>query len=249
MRKHRSILTWILLLAIWAAAAVSTDNEILIPYPSATFQKICELLVSKTFYLSLAATVLRVLKGFLLSFACAFVFAVLSDTNKLFRDLLSPVQTLTKTIPNISYMIIAILWLGAEGAVSAVSFMVIFPIFLNGFLNELDSEPQNLKDVEMLYPETFFCQIRYKLIGMLKMTILQECRTAVSMGFKIGIMAEILGSVRSGIGRQMAFARSNLDMTSIFAWTIIVVILSVLADGLFNLAIRYIERREGIIHN
>ncbi|MCR1949102.1 hypothetical protein NSA25_14760, partial [Erysipelatoclostridium ramosum] len=37
---------------------------------------------------------------------------------------------------------------------------------------------------------------------------------------KVGVMAEIFVSSNQGIGKQLYFARAQIDMVSIFAWTI-----------------------------
>jgi NitT/TauT family transport system permease protein len=59
-------------------------------------------------------------------------------------------------------------------------------------------------------------------------------KTAAGLGLKVGIMAEILGQVRSGIGRSMNYARLNLDTAGIVAWTIVIILLSVGIDLLFS---------------
>ena len=64
--------------------------------------------------------------------------------------------------------------------------------------------------------------------------MLSTGKTAAGLGLKVGIMAEILGQVRSGIGRSMNYARLNLDTAGIVAWTIVIILLSVLIDGIFS---------------
>lgn len=240
----KSIIGWLILLVLWQIAAIIVNKDILVPYPLETLKRIGELLIDSKFYISVLATLYRVFKGFIISLLWALILAILADMSSIIKELLKPIQILTKTIPNISYMIMAILWLGAEGSVSAVSFMVLFPVFFNSFLDTLDQRSQDLIDASRIYYEPFFYKIKYQILPVLKISILQTSKTAVSMGFKVGIMAEIVASVMSGIGRQMNFARQNLDMTGIFAWTICVIIISLCFDLLFERYLTYIKRKE-----
>ncbi|MBR5207508.1 MAG: ABC transporter permease, partial [Erysipelotrichaceae bacterium] len=45
-------------------------------------------------------------------------------------------------------------------------------------------------------------------------------------GFKVCVMAEILGQVSAGIGRQMNIGRLNLDLASVFGWTLWLILIS-----------------------
>jgi NitT/TauT family transport system permease protein len=186
------------------------------------------------FYRAVASTVLRVFRGFILSMMAALITSVLAERFDSFRHLFAPIQIITRTIPNISYMILALIWLGSEGAVSAVSFMILFPVFYNAFMNCLGNEDPSLKDVDLLYPETFPVRLRTRILPILVLEILRTGKTAAGLGLKVGIMAEILGQVRTGIGRQMNFARLNLDTTGILAWTLVIILISLVSDRIFD---------------
>ena len=48
--------------------------------------------------------------------------------------------------------------------------------------------------------------------------------------FQVGVMAEIIGQVQLGIGRQLNIARFNMDMTAIFAWTLWIILLLLILE-------------------
>ncbi|MBQ9327880.1 MAG: ABC transporter permease subunit [Solobacterium sp.] len=232
--KKEHVFSTIGLLLLWQIAAMILHNDILIPYPLDTMNRVASFFVDGSFYQSVGSTLLRVLKGYLLSLLIALFMVILTERFITVKRLFSPIQLITKTIPNISYMVIALIWLGNEGAVSAVSFMILFPVFYNAFANTLDQQGRSLNEVELLYPETFWMRLRFKVLPQLVPEVLKTGKTAAGLGLKVGIMAEILGQVRSGIGRRMNYARLYLDTTSIFAWTIIIILLSLILDVLFD---------------
>lgn len=233
--KKEHVFSVAALLVLWEAAALIVANDILIPYPLETLSRTAGLFLSAGFYQAVGATLWRVLKGFLLSLLIALGISILSERFERFKRLVSPLIVITRTIPNISYIVIALIWLGAEGAVSAVSFMILFPVFTSAFTGILENEDKTVKEAMRMYPETFRYHLRYYVIPALIPEILRTGKTAAGLGLKVGIMAEILGQVRSGIGRSMNYARLNLDTAGIVAWTIVIIVISVLLDRIFEL--------------
>ena len=145
---------------------------------------------------------------------------------------MTPLLLITKTIPNISYIVMALIWLGAEGAVSAVSFMILFPVFANAFINRLSNVEQELKEAELLYPETFCVSPEVRILPDLIPEMIATGRTGCRARTESGYYGRDLGQVRSGIGRSMNYSRLNLDTAGIVAWTIVIIVLSVMTTGI-----------------
>ncbi len=237
MRKEK-IFTWIFLLLLWQLFAISVSNDILVPYPMDVLETLLDNLRKALFYESISATLIRVIKGFSISFLLAVILAILSNRFPKFRVLFEPIQVLTKSIPNISYIIITLVWFGSETSVSIIGFLVLFPIFYNNFIFSMDSEPQELKDIEQIYPESFVETVKSKTLPLLAPTMLSSSKIALGLGIKVSVMAEILGQVRIGIGKQLYFARINLDTASLFAWTIVIIVICFIIDGIFDQLIK-----------
>lgn len=243
MKKEHWIMISLLLI-LWEVAAVSVGNDILVPYPFEVVKKVGILCSTSRFYTTILNTVLRVLKGFMYSMVAAIIPAILADNNESFAQFFKPLQVILKTIPNVSYMILALIWLGAEGAVSAVSFMILFPVFFNSFMNALLQHKQEYGDVDTLYPETFFHKTMVRTLPLLVNEILYTGKTCASLGLKVGVMAEILGQVRIGIGKQLFLSKINLDTTSLLAWTLVIIGLSICFDRIFDALIAYRVKEE-----
>ncbi len=230
MLKREYLASFVVMLAVWGIAAAAVGNDILIPYPHAVFIRMASLLMNAGTWKTIGMTAARVLKGTTVSFLAALAAAVVSDVSGRADRLLAPFAVLANTIPNISYMIIALIWLGSEGAVSLVTFMILFPLFFNSFRNRLRSVPGELADVRSLYPESLLMRTVKVTLPRLVQEMILSARTGFSMGLKVGVMAETLGAVRIGIGRQMNYAKVNLDTTGLIAWTMIIILLSVMVD-------------------
>ncbi len=232
--KKEKVFTWLTLLLAWQLLAMSIQNEILIPYPIEVFSLSITNFSKLSFYTITATTLFRVLKGFFISFLSALLLSILSNQSSKFRMMFEPIQVLTKSIPNISYIIITLIWFGSEASVSIICFLVLFPIFYNNFLFAMDNESQELKDIEKIYPESFLEATKSKTLPMLIPTMLETSKITLGLGLKVSVMAEILGQVRVGIGKQLYLSRINLDTANLFFWTIVIIFICFIIDLVFD---------------
>lgn len=243
--KKEHLITCGVLLLLWQCAAMAVGNDILIPTVPQTLQYLFSLLGTGKFYSALWASIWRVFCGWGLSLIAALILSILCSLYPRFRLYTEPLQVLTRTIPNVSYIIIALIWLGSRGAVMLVSFLILFPIFMNGFMNRMDQESRECRDVEAVYPDTLGIRITKKILPMLADEIISTGKTAASMGFKVGVMAEILGSVPNGIGRSINYCRMDLNTAGILAWTIVLIILAGGIDTLFGKIKKKVKEEQG----
>lgn len=244
MKKEHWI-TCAALLILWQLGAMAAGNDILIPTVPETFGYLFGLLGTAKFYSALWASFFRIMCGWCLSLAAALILSILCSLYPRFRLYFEPLQILTRTIPNVSYIIIALIWLGSEGAVMLVSFLILFPIFMNGFMNRMDQVSRECRDVENIYPETVSFRIRKVILPMLAAEMISTGKTAASMGFKVGVMAEILGSVPNGIGRSINYCRMDLNTAGILAWTIVLIVIAGLLDTLFGKIEKKVKEEQG----
>ena len=75
-------------------------------------------------------------------------------------------------------------------------------------------------------------------IPLIKGYIISAIETCLPLSLKVGVMAEIFVSSSFGIGKQLYLARVQIDMVSIFAWTIWMIIIINTINYLTNLIIK-----------
>ena len=68
--------------------------------------------------------------------------------------------------------------------------------------------------------------------------LLSAFTTGVGLAWKSGVAAEVLCTPKRAIGTQMQYARSAIDTPALFAWTILVVALSLALEGLLYALLR-----------
>jgi NitT/TauT family transport system permease protein len=65
----------------------------------------------------------------------------------------------------------------------------------------------------------------------------------LGLGWKVSVASEILSTPRYSIGLHLLNAKSTLETAELFAWTIVVILLSFIFELMFKY---YIKKREDI---
>lgn len=242
--KKAYLVTCFILLILWQFLAITVNNDIIIPMPLAVITCFFSLFTTSKFYIAIFYTLKHVFSGFMVSLISSLIIAIIGYEYKTIKDLFEPVNIIAKTIPNISYIIICLIWFGSTKSVTIICFLILFPMFYSNFVFTLDNMDKDIKDVEILYHEKFRYKVFKHLLPYLTNNILATSKTCLSLGFKVGVMAEILGQVRYGIGKQLYVAKINLDMTQVFAWTIVIILICCLINILFDLLIHFYNKKE-----
>lgn len=235
MKRYRVLTSSLFLLLAWQLISAGMDNDFIMPYPMDVVKTMVAQLYSPDFYEAIMHTVLRSTIGFLLAFLIAFLCSYLSYQFTLFRDLFYPILLLTRSVPNISYTIIVLLWFGSDTSALIVSFLIIFPTIYSNLYSGFHHIAPSLKNVIRLYPEHPAYILRRVYLPSLQAAIQASISSGFSLAFKVGVMAEIVGQVQLGIGRQLNICRLNADMSGIFAWTGWIILILVCLDMFLHL--------------
>ena len=196
------------------------DNPVIFPSPWMVLAAMKEQLQTTIFYKSIFFTVTRVVFGIAMSFFFGARLAFWRFFYPKTRIWLDYLILLLRSIPNITLMILFLFWLGGEQSLFLVIFLVLFPVVYQACADELETIQTRWKDVLEIYPQPRRYLLRQVYIPLLKPALGSALISITSLGFKVGVMAEILSQVRGGIGRNMQIAKLNVDLASLLAWTI-----------------------------
>lgn len=229
-KNMRIFLSFIGMLLLWQCFAMLLENDILVPYPYDVLKVMLTQIMQPSFYSIILHTLMRTLLGFSIAFLVALLFAFLAYFYKIFEDIVYPIILLTRSVPNISYIIIVLFWFSSQMSVIVISFLILFPTMYATLLSGLRLFPKHLQDVMRIYPASRKQELRTIFIPYLRPHMFAASTAGISLAIKVGIMAEILGQVSLGIGRQLNICRANLDMAGVFAWTIWIILILYLID-------------------
>ena len=209
---------------VWWAAAKSVGSELLFPAPAAVFRVLWALVQSKEFYLVTGRSLLNVVTGILAAVALGVLLAGLCHRVRILRDLFLPLMTIIKATP-------------------VASFIVLLPVsYTHLTLPTMDRIDPGLSEVARVYRFSYPRRLRVLVLPSLRPYFLSACRTSLGLAWKAGIAAEILATPRGTIGRMIGDARLYLETEQMFAWTLTVILLSLLIEYGFVALFRRFDR-------
>lgn len=227
--KHKINLT-ILLLLIYQCLAVIVNQEVIIPYPIDVATRMVNMLTDISFYQTLFITLSHVAIVILISIVLAFLLAFLCYKKSIIEEYVSPVLSMIQAVPNVSFVIIVLVWTSSLMTVYIVLFLVIFPLLYNNNLAGFKSINNDLRDVIMLYHPPFYDKFINVYLPLIKPSFLSGLKSSISLGVKVSVMAEVLAGLPYGVGKAIMYCRNDFDMIGIFAWTLWLIIMILFID-------------------
>lgn len=222
-----SLCFWI---GLWWLLAALLDKPLLLPTPVATIRALWTLAGTGTFYAALLTSLLRIVLGILLALVCGVLLAVLTTNSNIAHALFSPVLTLFKATPVASVIFLLLLWVGRGGVPFVIAFMMALPIVWSNTSEGLVNTDKRLLEMARVFrvpARRVFFGIR---LPSLTPYFLAALRSAIALAWKAGIAAEVLCTPERSIGRAIYEGKLYLLTDELFAWTFVVIAISMLIE-------------------
>ena len=237
-RYIRTTLIVLIWLVIWQVLALVVNNSILLSGPVDTVKALIGLGSEVTFYISVGKTAGKILLGFLIGMCLGTVLSVLSYRFSIVKEFLSPFVSVIKSIPVVSFIIIALIWAGSSNVTIIVASVISFPIFYKNILEGLSVTDQKMLDMAKVFDMKTSKKIRYIYLPSLSSHIKSAISLAIGMAFRGGITAEVVGQPLRSIGNGLYRAKINLATSEMLAWTFTAVLTAFLIEKLISLIVK-----------
>ncbi len=228
----------LLALVLWQIAAVYIGSDILLVSPLQVASRLGELLKEQDFIEVLLFTLSRIAKGFLWGAATAIVLALLSGRFKILEILLWPYMLTIKSVPVASFIVVAFIWLTASELAVFISFLMVLPIVYTNLLDGIRSVDPKMLEMADLFKMPFHRRLRYIWLPAIKPFALSGFKLALGLAWKAGVAAELIGYPAGSIGEKLYYSKFFLETDTLFAWTVVIIILSVSFEKLVLLALK-----------
>ena len=238
LRKTIIILLW---LVIWQIAAVWTDNHILLVGPIEVLLSFVRNVMQEDFLRIVLYSLARIGLGFLFALLTGLVLGAISYRLPFMQELFSPVMAALKSIPVASFVVLLLIWFGSSKLSFFISFLIVFPnIYVNTIAGLKSADRKLLEMADVLGVDKmnrFFYIYRPAL-----MPYLDSC-LAISLGmsWKSGVAAEIIGLSDHSLGERLYMSKISLDTAGLFAWTLMIILISFLFEKLVLMLVKRFE--------
>lgn len=227
----KTILSLVVILTVWELLALVINDDFFLPGVFKTGKVLVNIVTSKTFFEVIFTAFRRVLSGLIVGIALGIIIAALCHKSDLVNAVLSPIISIMKATP--VACIIVLLWIRlnyTEIAIFVVVLMVMPIVWQNVYdgLKTVDPSLLEVTDVfELSKPE----RLKVLIIPSILTYLLPAIVTSVGLAWKAEVAAEIM--TNDNMGELIYdFKTVSFDTASIFAWTVVIVTLSIVFESL-----------------
>lgn len=237
-----AILFWLL---VWEIAARLIGKSVLLASPVEVVGRIFALLPEGDFWKSVFFTMGRVLLGFFLGTAVGIVFAAGAGRFPWLERLLAPLLSCIKSVPVASFTILALIWISSKNLSVLIAFLIAVPVVYSNLLEGIHALDKRLTEMAAVFRIPPLRRFFGVYLSQLLPCFRSAARLAMGLCWKSGVAAEVIGIPNGSIGEKLYSSKIYLETADLFAWTVVVILCSLLCEKLFLLLTDAAARRIG----
>lgn len=212
----------------------------ILPSPISILGSLLESLTTE--YLQILITLLRLLVSLTLSIAIGTAIGIVMGTIGSVRPYLRALVIIDTGIPALSWMLVAVFWFkDPELRMFFIMVVIVVPIYALNVYDGIRAMSKEWLEMCESFRPTRWQVLRYLILPHIVPYVLMTTRSTVGYATRMLIFAELIGS-SLGIGARMGLAQATFHMDSVIAWTVLLVIMNMLAQGCVGLLERHLLR-------
>lgn len=207
-------------------------KEILVVSPAQVFKRLFELVKDEYFWNSIGMTFLRISAGYLSGVVLGTLFAVLTSAVAFLKALFYPLISLVKATPVASFIILALVWIKKDGVPVFITFLIVFPIIWANVSEAIANTDRKLLEMAKVFSLGKISVVKNIYVHSVLPYFAAACTTAIGLAWKAGVAAEVISMPRTSVGYNLYRSKINIETADLFAWTLVVIVLSVILERL-----------------
>jgi NitT/TauT family transport system permease protein len=203
---------------------------IIFPGPLELLDRMIAIYSNPESYVEVGRTLLRILEGFAISMLTGTAFGILMGLKRDVEVFFDSWIMVLLTVPAVCWAFLSVLWFGiSEAAPVFTVVLIVFPFVVMNIWEGTKAVEKNLIEMARVYKADRVLTLRKVLIPQLMPYIFSSLRIALSLSWKIALVAEAFGA-GNGVGRELVnhFQETRVDM--MLAWGVSFMIVMVLID-------------------
>ncbi|MBQ9031638.1 MAG: ABC transporter permease [Parasporobacterium sp.] len=239
LSKLSPVIVIVGLLVIWEIIVRAFQLPVyLLPSPSVILKALINDISTLLYHSSV--TVLEALIGMAISFAVAVVVGILMDMFPGFKRSIYPILVVTQTIPVIVLAPLLIIYMGFGWGpkILTVVLMCFFPIVVS-FSDGLTQMDESYINLIRTYGGNKLQLYRIVKLPSAFISLISGLKVAATYSISGAVVGEWIAS-GSGLGYYLIRAKNNYLLDKVFASVVVIIILSLLMNGLVKLCGRLV---------
>lgn len=219
-------------LMAWQLASMYLNSDILLVSPVRVMIRLGQLMCTAVFWKSIGFTLLRIASGFFMAALAGCVLAAAASYVQKIQELLAPVILVIKSVPVASFIILALIWFSSRNLSVLITFLMVLPVIYTNVLGGIRSVDRQLLEMAQVFRLSALRAARYIYLPQVLPFFYSACSVALGLSWKAGVAAEVIGIPRGSVGERLQQAKVYLDTPDLFAWTFVIVVMSLAFERL-----------------
>lgn len=233
----------LLALFVWQIGAMIIAEELILVSPVKVFLRLFTIWQVKGFFLAIGNSLLRIACGFFIALLLGTLLAVLAGRFAFLETLLFPYVAVVKAVPVVSFIVLAYLWMSSRTIAVFISFLIVLPTVYTGLLSGIKARDEKLEEMADVFGLSAKDRFLYLRLPSLAPYITSAVSLGAGLAWKSGVAAEIIAVSSNSIGGMLYNASLSMQNVDLFAWTTILVLLSIAFEKLLSLILKLGFRR------
>lgn len=223
-------------LLLWSLAARVIDQPLLLPAPLDVIQRLLQLLPQAAFYQAVLGTLTRTVLSYLLGVVSAVLLGALCCRFRAADLLISPLLSVVRATPVTSFIVLALVWLSSPRVPVLTGFLMTLPVVYAALTQAVREIDPKLLEMAKLYGFGRTKTLRHVYIPAVLPSVVSSCLAAIGLCWKAVVAAEVIGVPKRAVGSRIYEAKIYLETDSLLAWTLTIILLSVLLEAILKKA-------------
>ena len=232
LRKLMPLAFW---LAVWAVAYRAVGKDLLLASPVSVAQRF-SFVTEGFFWQCVGMSLWRTGAAYGIGVVVACALALVCHASRLVDELISPALAVVRATPVASFIILALVWLSAGTVPILAGVLMVVPVVFANVREGLQAVDPKLIEMGRMFGWSRWKRLWHIAVPSVLPTFVAACESCVGLCFKATIAAEVIGVPKNAIGTQLYTSKIYLETDALFAWTLVVIILSMLLERLLKRA-------------
>ena len=228
-------------LIVWQILATFIDDNFLFPDISATFHALLDLLGESSFYYAILLSAARVILGLISGVAAGFVLALLCSRFDILKCIILPVIRIIKSTPVASFIVVLWVLMSGDALSIFIGFLMVMPIIFQNVSDGILAVDNQLIELSEVFEFSGLKKFRLITVPSIERFLIPAVITASGFAWKAEIAAEIIAYTKNSIGQGINDAKYYMDTPTIFAWTVVIIALSISLEAITAYVMRRVK--------
>lgn len=236
-----SISAILFLLLLWMIVASIYQNDLIFPSIKSIIQAFFRIFQTSNSLKAIGFTCIRVILSVVICFFLGLVITGIYIICPMSIHFLRPMIQMMRSIPLAVISIFIFILIGDKIGPYIITILMSLPIVLEGMMTSVNQINSHIIDEVNMLPGSVWQKIKSVYLPIVFPYVIMCLIQTLGMSFKVMIMGEYICQTSTSIGKVLYSVKMNIEMDSLVAYGILIVLIVVVLECMIGYCKRRVE--------